>query len=66
MGILELDDTKRLICNNCIEQLEICLKFREQVETSLKALEVTVKLKSKLSDVYYIILRFFNTRFNIL
>ena len=51
MGILELDDTKRLICNNCIEQLEICLKFREQVETSLKALEVTVRLKSKLSDV---------------
>lgn len=45
--ILELDDTKRLICNNCIQQLETCLKFREQVETSLKALEVTVRLKSK-------------------
>ncbi|CAH0730144.1 unnamed protein product, partial [Brenthis ino] len=45
MAVLDLDDTKRLICNSCIEQLESSLKFRQQVETSLKALEVSIRLK---------------------
>ncbi|CAH0730147.1 unnamed protein product, partial [Brenthis ino] len=45
IAILELDDTKCLICHSCIQQLESSLKFREQAETSLKALEVTIRLK---------------------
>ncbi|XP_047542270.1 gastrula zinc finger protein XlCGF57.1-like [Vanessa atalanta] len=45
MTELDLDDTKRLICDGCIKQLELSLKFKDQVETSLKTLEATIKLK---------------------
>ncbi|XP_034838012.1 zinc finger protein 723-like [Maniola hyperantus] len=45
MSALDLDDTKRLICDICIQQLETCLEFKQQVEVSLKTLEETVKLK---------------------
>lgn len=48
MAALDLDDTKRLICDACIAQLESCLQFREQVEVSLKTLEETVRIKSKI------------------
>lgn len=48
MAALDLDDTKRLICDACIMQLENCLQFREQVEVSLKTLEETVRIKSKI------------------
>ncbi|CAH2100626.1 unnamed protein product [Euphydryas editha] len=44
MSELDLDDTKRLICNSCITQLEACIKFKNQVENSLKTLEATIRL----------------------
>ncbi|XP_045540832.1 zinc finger protein 43 [Papilio machaon] len=49
---VDLEDTKRLICYSCIDELLHFMKFREKVETSLKSLEATVKLqKQKLTGV---------------
>ncbi|KPJ17534.1 Zinc finger protein 112 [Papilio machaon] len=44
---VDLEDTKRLICYSCIDELLHFMKFREKVETSLKSLEATVKLQKQ-------------------
>ncbi|CAK1587493.1 unnamed protein product [Parnassius mnemosyne] len=51
---VDLEDTKRLICNACIDKLRDAIQFREKVETSLKTLEATFKLQrqSELSPKY--------------
>ncbi|CAK1554429.1 unnamed protein product [Leptosia nina] len=45
LSIFEVEDTKCLICNPCIEQLGTCVRFKEQVDTSLKSLEAAARLK---------------------
>ncbi|CAH2062194.1 unnamed protein product, partial [Iphiclides podalirius] len=40
---VDLEDTKRLICNRCISKLNDSIQFRQMVAVSLKTLEETVK-----------------------
>ncbi|KAM3957682.1 uncharacterized protein ACR2FA_008395 [Aphomia sociella] len=49
---MPLGDTKRLICNTCIEKLRECLLFRRQVETSLKTLETACILHKDDQDTF--------------
>ncbi|CAG4981564.1 unnamed protein product [Colias eurytheme] len=42
---LDVEDTKCLICESCIDQLMLCFKFKKQVEESLKSLEAAARLK---------------------
>lgn len=43
MSVLQLGDTKRLICNNCIGKLRDSAHFKQQALTSLKMLACTVR-----------------------
>ncbi|XP_063836985.1 zinc finger and BTB domain-containing protein 41-like [Ostrinia nubilalis] len=43
LALLDLGDTKRLICDSCIVKLRDAVSFREQVEASLKVLVQNVK-----------------------
>ncbi|XP_063899058.1 zinc finger protein 26 [Helicoverpa armigera] len=44
VSLLQLGDTKRLICDICIVRLRDCMMFRHQVETSFNTLETAYKL----------------------
>ncbi|XP_059056431.1 zinc finger protein 846-like isoform X2 [Achroia grisella] len=50
--ILQLGDSKRLICDPCISKLCDCLLFRQQVETSLKSLESAYILHNDDQDAF--------------
>lgn len=56
MGSLDLDDTKLLICNTCIQKVQDSFKFKKQVVISLKNLEAALMLKSKSFEFTFIIL----------
>lgn len=47
VSILQLGDTKRLICEFCITRLRDCVLFRDLVEVSLNTLENTYKLQKE-------------------
>uniref|UniRef100_A0A1E1W2N9 Protein krueppel n=1 Tax=Pectinophora gossypiella TaxID=13191 RepID=A0A1E1W2N9_PECGO len=53
LTLLELGDTKRLICEPCVSRLQDSAAFREEVEASLRTLEATVKLhkEEQMADV---------------
>ncbi|CAG9106271.1 unnamed protein product [Plutella xylostella] len=43
-SVLQLGDTKRVICEPCVEQLRASLRFRQQVEASFRTLEAMATL----------------------
>ncbi|XP_022819219.1 PR domain zinc finger protein 5-like isoform X1 [Spodoptera litura] len=47
VSILQLGDTKRLICEFCITRLRDCVLFKDLVEVSLNTLENTYKLQKE-------------------
>ncbi|XP_045530509.1 gastrula zinc finger protein XlCGF26.1-like [Pieris brassicae] len=51
ISILDLEDTKCLICRPCIDQLGACVKFKELVDTSLKSLEAAARIKEADEDL---------------
>ncbi|KAL0853081.1 hypothetical protein ABMA27_012855 [Loxostege sticticalis] len=55
VAMLDLGDTKRLICDACIDKLRDAINFKEQVETSLNVLarkaNVSDESKSALKDI---------------
>ncbi|XP_068626134.1 zinc finger protein 11-like [Battus philenor] len=53
--MMDLEDTKRLICFSCINELEHCLSFKEKVKSSLKTLEDMVKLQRPTDDAVVVI-----------
>ncbi|XP_068626133.1 zinc finger protein 557-like [Battus philenor] len=50
-----LEDTKRVICFACINELEHCISFKEKVEASLKSLEDMVKMPRPTKDTVVVI-----------